>query len=186
MNNLKEYDMDDNIDDITTRVIKLANGESIVCTCIPSRTDEGSDKLHIIHPLKMEMRNRITPKGQSIEALTLSRWLQPFTESDEFDIEKASIITITPASYALNNYYNFMVSTYTEADANNNFEPTIQPKFSEEMPDDEQEESTDEVRRLFKQYISALTGGRNNDEDDPIEELSEEQFDSMPCSETKH
>ena len=55
MNNLKEYDMDDNIDDITTRVIKLANGESIVCTCIPSRTDEGSDKLHIIHPLKMEM-----------------------------------------------------------------------------------------------------------------------------------
>ena len=83
MNNLKEYDMDDNIDDITTRVIKLANGESIVCTCIPSRTDEGSDKLHIIHPLKMEMSNRITPKGQSVEALTLSRWLQPFTESDD-------------------------------------------------------------------------------------------------------
>ena len=27
--------------DNTTRVIKLANGESIVCTCIPTRTDEG-------------------------------------------------------------------------------------------------------------------------------------------------
>ena len=26
--------------DNTTRVIKLANGESIVCTCIPTRTDE--------------------------------------------------------------------------------------------------------------------------------------------------
>ncbi len=42
--------------DNTTRVIKLANGESIVCTCIPTRTDEGSNKLHVIHPLKMELK----------------------------------------------------------------------------------------------------------------------------------
>ena len=68
----------------TTRVIKLANGESIVCTCIPTRTDEGSNKLHVVHPLKMELKNRITKKGV-VEALSLSRWLQPFTESDEFD-----------------------------------------------------------------------------------------------------
>ena len=46
----------------TTRVIKLANGESIVCTCIPTRTDEGSQTLHIIHQLKMELKNRITKK----------------------------------------------------------------------------------------------------------------------------
>ena len=50
--------------------------------------------MHIIHPLKMELKNRITKKG-IVEALTLSRWLQPFTESDEFDIEKTSIITNT-------------------------------------------------------------------------------------------
>ena len=43
--------------DNTTRVIKLANGESIVCTCVPTRTDEDSDKLHIIQPLKMELKN---------------------------------------------------------------------------------------------------------------------------------
>ena len=75
--------------DNTTRVIKLSNGEDIVCTCIPTshNTDETSQTLHIIHPLKMELKNRITKKG-IVEALTLSRWLQPFTESDEFDIEK--------------------------------------------------------------------------------------------------
>jgi len=44
----------------TTRVIKLANGESIVCTCIPTRTDEGSQTLHVLHPLKMELKNRVT------------------------------------------------------------------------------------------------------------------------------
>ena len=92
--------------DNTTRVIKLANGESIVCTCIPTRTDEASDKLHVIQPLKMELKNKITKKGV-VEALSLSRWLQPFTESDEFDIEKSTIITVTSASYALNNYYQF-------------------------------------------------------------------------------
>ena len=34
----------------TTKVIKLSNGEDIVCTCIPHNTDENSNKLHIISP----------------------------------------------------------------------------------------------------------------------------------------
>ena len=38
--------------DNTTRVIKLANGESIVCTCIPTRTDEGSHYFTCITPIK--------------------------------------------------------------------------------------------------------------------------------------
>ena len=62
----------------------------------------------------MELKNRITKKG-IVEALTLSRWLQPFTESDEFDIEKTSIITNTEA-FALNNYYQMMLNSYSEAD----------------------------------------------------------------------
>ena len=80
------------MEDNTTRILKLANGESIVCTCIPTRIDEASPTLHVIHPLKMELKNKITKKG-IVEALTLSRWLQPFTESDELDIVKSTIIT---------------------------------------------------------------------------------------------
>ena len=64
------------MNETTTKVIKLSNGEDIVCTCVPTRTDEGSQTLHI-HPLKMELKNRITKKG-IVEALTLSRRLQPF------------------------------------------------------------------------------------------------------------
>ena len=45
--------------DNTTRVIKLANGENIVCTCIPTRTDATSQTVHIVHPVKMELMNRI-------------------------------------------------------------------------------------------------------------------------------
>ena len=168
----------------TTRVIKLANGESIVCTCIPTRTDEGSNKLHVVHPLKMELKNRITKKGV-VEALSLSRWLQPFTESDEFDIEKSTIITVTSASYALNNYYQFMLSSYSEADANTN-EPIIQPKTYDTSEEEEDEfGNSEEIRQMFNKYVSALSG--DNKEREMIEEeISEEDLDSLPISNTKH
>jgi hypothetical protein len=162
--------------DNTTRVIKLANGESIVCTCIPTRTDEGSQTLHIIHPLKMELKNRITKKGM-VEALTLSRWLQPFTESDEFDIEKSSIVTVTSASYALNNYYQFMLNSYSEADAESN-QPIVQPK-------EEEFEDSEEMREMFNEYVSALSG-QNKEKEIVKEEISEEDLDSLPISNTKH
>ena len=168
--------------DNTTRVIKLANGESIVCTCIPTRTDETSQTLHVIHPLKMELKNRITKKGM-VEALTLSRWLQPFTESDEFDIEKSTIITVTPASFALNNYYNFMLESFNAADAEKN-EPIIQPKKEDVYEEEDEFENTEEVRKMFNEYVSALS---NNKEREIVqEEISEEDLDSLPISNTKH
>ena len=169
--------------DNTTRVIKLSNGESIVCTCIPTRTDEDSDKLHVIHPLKMELKNRVTKKGV-VEALTLSRWLQPFTESDEFDIEKSNIVTVTSASFALNNYYNFMLESFNEVDANSN-EPIVQPRFNNEVSEEQEEQASEEVKEMFNRYISALSG--DNKEREMVEDdLSEEEFDSLPCSDTKH
>ena len=82
----------------TTKVIKLANGEDIVCTCIKSHNvDLDSRVLHISQPLKMEIRNKITKTGV-VEALTLSRWLQPFTSDDNFDLED----TLTPLLLFLN------------------------------------------------------------------------------------
>ena len=168
--------------DNTTRVIKLANGESIVCTCIPTRTDSDSQTLHVIHPLKMELKNRITKKG-IVEALTLSRWLQPFTESDEFDIEKTSIITNTEASFALNNYYQMMLNSYSEADAVTNVQPTPEALERVEEYEQEQEEpSSEEVRKLFNEYVERVRQVERDNKD----VISEEELDSLPISETKH
>ena len=168
--------------DNTTRVIKLANGESIVCTCVPTRTDEGSQTMNIIHPLKMELKNRITKKG-IVEALTLSRWLQPFTESDEFDIEKTSIITNTEASFALNNYYQMMLNSYSEADAVTNVQPTPEALERVEEYEQEQEEpSSEEVRKLFNEYVERVRQVERDNKD----VISEEELDSLPISETKH
>ena len=175
--------MDKDMTDNTTRVIKLANGESIVCTCIPTRTDNESNKLHILHPLKMELKNRVTKKG-IVEALTLSRWLQPFTESDEFDIEKSTIITITSASFALNNYYQFMLDSYSAADAETN-EPIIQPKKEDIYEEEDEFENTEEVRKMFNEYVSALSG-QNKEKELVKEEITEEELNDIPCSTTKH
>ena len=111
-----------------------------------------------------------------------SRWLQPFTESDEFDIEKSTIITVTPASYALNNYYQMMLNSYSAADADTN-EPIIQPSNRE----DEEDEfaNTEEVRQMFKEYVTALSGD-NKEKEIVQEEISEEDLDSLPISNTKH
>jgi len=171
------------MEDNTTRILKLANGESIVCTCIPTRIDEGSPTLHVIHPLKMELKNKVTKKG-IVEALTLSRWLQPFTESDELDIEKSTIITITPASYALNNYYKFMLDSYSAADAETN-EPIIQPKKEDIYEEEDEFENTEEVRKMFNEYISALSG-QNKEKELVKEEITEEELNDIPCSTTKH
>ena len=111
------------------------------------------------------------------EALTLSRWLQPFTESDEFDIEKSSIVTVTSASYALNNYYQFMLNSYSEADAESN-QPIVQPK-------EEEFEDSEEMREMFNEYVSALSG-QNKEKEIVKEEMSEEDLDSLPISNTKH
>ena len=124
----------------------------------------------------MELKNRITKKGM-VEALTLTRWLQPFTESDEFDIEKSSIVTVTSASYALNNYYQFMLNSYSEADAESN-QPIVQPK-------EEEFEDSEEMREMFNEYVSALSG-QNKEKEIVKEEISEEDLDSLPISNTKH
>ena len=173
------------MNETTTKVIKLSNGEDIVCTCMESQNiDNNSDKLFIISPLKMEIRNKVTKKGV-VEALTLSRWLQPFVQENNFKLEKSNIITMSDASYALNNYYNFMVDTYNEAEAqmeSKDMTPSIQPRFTEDVAIEDQEQATEEVRKLFKQYISALTNDSKSEEED----LTEEELDSMPCSDTKH
>ena len=68
-----------------------------------------------------------------------------------------------------------MLSSYNEAEAEmvgKDFEPSIQPSFPEDVAEEDQEVATEEVKRLFKQYISALTN--DNKSDDPLEDLTEE------------
>ena len=161
----------------TTKVIKLANGEDIVCTCMKSQNvDLDSRVLHISQPLKM------------VEALSLSRWLQPFTNDDNFDLERSNIVAISDASYALVNYYRFMLDAVTNKESETNLEHIkLKPRFTEETTEQEIAIANEQVKELFKQYAEKISSTNEEVSIDEEEiEVSEEELDSLPISDTKH
>lgn len=85
-------------------VLKLSNGEDLICRIV-NNTD--SD-LVIQSPLKMEIINKITRGGDS-ESLSLTRWLQPFSDVKDYTIQKNSVVISVPASVGLCKYYEFIL-----------------------------------------------------------------------------
>ena len=75
------------------QVIKLSNGEDIVCEVLEIKDTQ----INISEPLKMETINKVTDNGAS-ESLALGRWLQPYSDENIFQIERNSIVIMTPAS----------------------------------------------------------------------------------------
>ena len=116
-----------------------------------------------------------------VEALTLSRWLQPFVQADNFELEKSNIVTMSDASFALNNYYKFMVDHIGNTDQTLAEDVRIQ-NYGQDVSDEEHEMANEEVRELFNQYVEKLTeSGRQSkliEEED--KELTDEELDTLP------
>jgi len=91
------------------QVIKLSNGEDIVCRVHKNTSTAESNKLKISSPLLMETVTRDTEKG-AVESLALSRWVQPYSDENHFNIEKHSIVIMAPASHGLSKYYEYVLS----------------------------------------------------------------------------
>ena len=85
-------------------MVKLSNGEDIICNV----EDDSDSLLRISSPLKMETYNRTTEKGM-VESLGLSRWIQPYSDEDEFVIQKNTIVLMTPVSAGLKRYYEYVL-----------------------------------------------------------------------------
>ena len=84
-------------------VLKLSNGEDLVCRVI----DKTDSDIIIESPLKMETMNRMTHNGLT-ESLSLTRWLQPFSDVKSYTIQKNSVVISVPASIGLSKYYEFI------------------------------------------------------------------------------
>ena len=77
-------------------VLKLSNGEDLICRVV-NNTD--SD-IVIQSPLKMETVNRMTNSGLT-ESLSLTRWLQPFSDVTDYTIQKNSVVISVPVETPL-------------------------------------------------------------------------------------
>ena len=83
----------------TYKILKLISGENIIC-----ELTEENGKYEISKPLLMHVHPNITMGGMT-ESLMLSRWVQPFTEQTNFEIDPKHVIIMLPASPGLSVYY---------------------------------------------------------------------------------
>ena len=79
-----------------------------------------------------------------------------------------------------------MVDTIGNADSSLAEDVRIQ-NYGQDVTDEEHEMANDEVRELFNQYVEKLTeSGRQSKLIEEDKELSDEELDTLPCSDTKH
>ena len=95
------------------QVIKLSNGEDIICTVEALE----SDRFKVTSPLKMSTHSKITDNGV-IESLGLSRWIQVYSDQPFYNIEKNSVVIMTPASHGLGRYYEHVLNSIAASEIN--------------------------------------------------------------------
>tara|TARA_B100001057_G_scaffold336817_1_gene337622 strand:+ start:175 stop:594 length:420 start_codon:yes stop_codon:yes gene_type:complete len=91
------------------QVIKLTNGEDIVCNLVK----RFGSKIEVTSPLRMDTITKETAKG-TMESLALSRWVQPYSDEKVFNIESNSVVIMTPASVGLSRYYEYVLKNIKE------------------------------------------------------------------------
>ena len=131
------------------QVIKLSNGENIICTISES---ENSEQLKVTSPLKMDTFNKVTDKGV-VESLGLSRWIQPYSDEPFFKIEKSSVVIMTPASAGLCKYYEYVVHNIENMVPTKKNIENSQPT-QEELNMIEEEEHYEEMEEFLDMFES--------------------------------
>ena len=100
------------MNNVSYTVLKLANGEEIICEVDFDQYDDSKDLIkrvyEIQNPLLMTHTKEISPEGMR-EGLSLSRWFQPFTEQKYFSIPATSVVTSAEASPGLSKYYEYVL-----------------------------------------------------------------------------
>ena len=101
------------MNDVSYTVLKLANGEDIICEVDYERYDSEASLsqrvFEIQNPLLMVATRRVEDDGVR-EGLSLSRWVEPFTEQKYFSIPATSVITSAEASPGLVKYYEYVLN----------------------------------------------------------------------------
>ena len=85
----------------TYKVLKLLNGEELICELEDGVVD---DSYEITNPLKMQVESKLTRQGP-VDSLSLSRWIGPYTEQSLFSIKTAHVLIVADASEGLSRYY---------------------------------------------------------------------------------
>ena len=113
-------------------VLKLSNGEDIVCRVV----DASKEKIKVEDPLLLDVQQITGKDGRINESVGLLRWIEPFTEEEEYFIEKNSIVITVPASSGLSKYYEHVLNKLNK--------PVIRETVSDEIIEDDLAKMTDD------------------------------------------
>ena len=106
--------MIEEINDSQYKIVKLTNGENIICKLVSN-----NEKLKVSHPLRMDVVTHMTQKGMA-ESLNLSRWLQPFSDQKVYTINMDHVILIANVSIGLERYYEHVLRRIEDLDYQDN------------------------------------------------------------------
>jgi hypothetical protein len=90
---------------ISHKIMKLTNGEEIVCQMDDKIVN---DEYQLNYPLKIDIRPQMTKKGV-VEALNLSRWIGSYTSQSLFSVKTDHVLLVAEASEGLCKYYDHVV-----------------------------------------------------------------------------
>ena len=120
-----------NTDTATYKVLKLLNGEELICELEDSVVD---DSYEITNPLKMQVESKNTKQGP-VESLSLSRWIGPYTEQSLFSIKTSHVLIVADASVGLSRYYEHVQKEITRRDSSN-YKKSLDDIDNEEVYED--------------------------------------------------
>ena len=96
------------------KIIKLVNGDDIVCAFPKAQLEKKSPLIRIVKPLLIKYVPQITPMGFK-DYIALIKWAA-YTDDSIITIPKDKILTITNASSEMGKSYEHMANNYEKID----------------------------------------------------------------------
>ena len=123
------------------RIIKLINGDDIVCSLAKEQLPEKSTLLRIDRPLQIKYVSQLTPRGLK-DFIALIKWTA-YTNDQIISIPKYKIITITNATEAMSKSYLDVSSKYDKIEI---------PKREEYKAEELSTDDNDEFNELWDEF----------------------------------
>ena len=123
------------------RIIKLVNGDDIVCSLSKDQLPEKSTLLRIDRPLQIKYVSQLTPKGLK-DYIALIKWVA-YTNDKIVSIPKDKIMTITMATEEMTKSYLDVALKYERMDL---------PKRGEYKPEELSKDENDEFNELWDEF----------------------------------
>ena len=125
------------------KIIKLINGDDIVCILPKEQLGEKSPLLRLSKPLQVKYVPQLTPQGIK-DYVALIKWTG-YSKDQIVTIAKDKIMTITSATEAMTKSYNNIVKDYDKE----NLKQLDNSKYEKERLSDD---TNKEINEIFDEY----------------------------------